>query len=150
MSETQENASKSSATKKHAGGCHCGAVRFEVLVDTTSGSRCNCSVCTKTSVLGGSVKPAAFTLLSGAESLSEYEWGHKISRRFFCKHCGVHCFARGHLEQIGGDFVSICINTVDGVEFRDLKVTYWDGRHDNWHAGPRSAPWPIVPIVTMG
>ncbi len=144
MSESQENTEKGSAAKKHTGGCHCGAVRFEVHVDATSGSRCNCSICTKTSVLGGSVKPEAFALLSGAESLSEYEWGFKVSRRFFCKQCGVQCFGRGHLKELGGDYVSVNFNTLDDVDPSDIKVVHWDGRHNNWHAGPRSSPWPIA------
>src|SRR5262245_59764945 len=104
-------------SKKHQGSCHCGAVKFEVTADLEEGaSRCNCSVCTKIAPTGKIVKPDAFTLLSGQESLSSYVWGAKISERVFCKHCGVHCFGRGHLEQIGGDFVSINVNCLDGVD----------------------------------
>src|SRR4051812_19733457 len=130
---------------KHAGSCHCGAVRYEVELDLSEAvTQCNCSICTKINPLGRIVKPEAFELLAGEESLSAYEWGGKVSRRYFCKHCGVHCFARGHLAEIGGDFVAICFNTVDGIEFRDLKVVYWDGRNNNWEAGPRDTPWPIL------
>jgi hypothetical protein len=136
-----------SAPKKHEGGCHCGAVRFEVTLDVARGTRCNCSICTKLGVLGAHAKPAAFVLRSGAESLSEYEWGGKTARRSFCKHCGVHAFARGHLAQLGGDYVSINLNCLDDVDPRDVKVGYWDGRHDNWQAGQRDAPWAIFPAV---
>jgi hypothetical protein len=130
--------------QKHAGGCHCGAVRFEFEGDLSSGAgRCNCTVCTKIGPTGFIVKPGAFSLLSGEASLSEYVWGAKISRRSFCKHCGVHCFGRGHLAEIGGDFVSINLNCVDDIDLADVKLTYWDGRHDNWEAGPRSTPWPV-------
>jgi hypothetical protein len=129
---------------KQKGSCHCGTVRFEVELDFSSASRCNCSACTKTGVIGGIVKPAAFALLSGEGSLGVYEWGAKISRRFFCKTCGVHCFARGHLAEVGGDYVSINYNCLDGVELSALNLTYWDGRHDNWQAGTRAAPWPIL------
>jgi hypothetical protein len=145
MSEQRENKAESSAAKKHTGGCHCGAVRYEVLIDPARGSSCNCSICTKTAVLGGFAKPEAFALLAGAESLSEYEWGAKISRRFFCKHCGIHCFGRGHLKELGGDYVSINFNTLDDVDPAGVNVAYWDGRHDNWQAGTRDAPWPIAP-----
>jgi hypothetical protein len=148
MSETHEKgAPESDTTKKRAGGCHCGAVRFEVRIDATAGSRCNCSICTKTAVLGGAVKPEALWLVSGEDNLSEYVWGGKISRRFFCKHCGVHCFGRGHLKELGGDYVSVNFNTLDDFDPRDAKVVYWDGRHDNWHAGPRSEPWPIAALT---
>jgi hypothetical protein len=126
------------------GGCHCGAVRYEATLDPTRGSRCNCSICTKVSQLGTIMKPAEFRLLRGEADLSTYAWGGKISTRYFCKHCGIHCFARGHLAELGGDYVSVNLNTLDHLDPRDVKVTYWDGRHDNWHAGTRDTPWPIV------
>ena len=31
----------------HAGGCHCGKVRFEVTTDPTQAMACNCSICAK-------------------------------------------------------------------------------------------------------
>jgi hypothetical protein len=143
MSEQRENKADRSAAKKHTGGCHCGAVRYEVHVDPATGARCNCTICTKTAVLGGFAKPEAIVLVAGAESLSEYEWGAKISRRFFCKHCGIHCFGRGHLKELGGDYVSVNFNTLDDFDPAGVKVVYWDGRHDNWQAGARSTAWPV-------
>jgi hypothetical protein len=129
--------------KKHAGSCHCGAVRFEVTIDATKGGRCNCTVCTKISQLAGIVQPDAFTLLSGEENLSTYEWGGKISTRYFCKSCGVHCFGRGFLEQIGGAYVSVNLNALDDVDPATVNTIYWDGRHNNWQGGPRAQPWPV-------
>ena len=133
--------------RKHEGTCHCGAVRFEVEFDLTGGraSRCNCTICKKLGVTGGLVKPPAFTLLRGEDSLSEYQCGARISTRFFCKHCGVHCFGRGHLDMLGGDFVSVNLNALDDAEVSEDVVVYWDGRHNNWQAGPRKTPWPIQP-----
>jgi hypothetical protein len=144
MAKNTQPVAKLDPTKRHTGGCHCGAVRFEVTVDATHGGRCNCSICTKVAQLGAMVKPAAFTLLSGKESTAEYAWGGKISTRHFCKVCGVHCFGSGHLAELGGDFVSINLNTLDDVDPSEVSVVNWDGRHDNWQAGPRSTPWPIV------
>jgi hypothetical protein len=131
-------------TKKYVGGCHCGAVRFEVETDLGKGaSRCNCSICTKIAQTGGIVKPAAFKVIAGEGNLGMYEWGAKIGQRYFCKTCGIHCFGRGHLEVIGGDYVSVNYNCLDDVDPSELKVIYFDGRHDNWQAGPRDRPWPI-------
>jgi hypothetical protein len=128
--------------KKHLGSCHCGDVRFEVEIDASNGSRCNCTVCTKISATGGMVKPGAFKLLSEESKLGVYEWGGRISKRYFCKQCGIHCFGRGHLEQLGGDYVSVNFNCLDDIDLRDVKVIHWDGRHNNWQAGPRTEPWP--------
>ena len=127
------------------GSCHCGAVKFEVQADPARGaSRCNCSVCTKLGALGSIVKPEAFRLLTPESELGIYEWGAKISKRYFCKACGTHCFGKGYLAEVGGDYVSFSYNSIDDFEISELSVVHWDGRHNNWHAGPASKPWPIL------
>ena len=129
---------------RYEGSCHCGAVRFEVeLEENATAGRCNCSICTKTAMTGGIVKPSAFVLRSGEEALATYAWASKMSTRYFCKHCGVHCFGKGYLAELGGDFVSVNWNCLDGIDVWQVPVVHWDGRHDNWHAGPRDTPWPI-------
>ena len=128
---------------RHTGGCHCGAVRFEVELDDSTGTMCNCTICTKLGTVGAIVKPAAFRLVSGEADLSTYEWGGRISRRKFCKHCGVYCFAFGHLDVLGGDYVSINLRALDDFDLGQVKIGYWDGRHNNWQAGPRPTPWPV-------
>lgn len=141
---TDHDMSKSK-TQTLRGSCHCGAVRYEVQADPArGGSRCNCSVCTKLGAFGSIVKPDAFKLLTPEAELGSYQWGAKISTRYFCKACGTHCFGKGHLAEVGGDFVSFSYNTVDELEISELPVVYWDGRHNNWHAGPASKPWPIL------
>ena len=130
--------------RKLAGSCHCGAVRFEAeLPADLRGSRCNCSICTRTAVTSAIVKPAAFSLLSGSAELHDYAWGARISTRYFCKHCGVHCFGRGFLAEVGGDYVAVNLNCVEEVDVSELPLLHWDGRHDNWEGGPRSTPWPV-------
>lgn len=132
------------ATTQHLGGCHCGAVRFAVDLDLANGAtRCNCTACTKTAATSVIVKPEAFSLRSPEADLGTYAWGGKTGTRFFCKGCGVHCFLRGHLPELGGDYVSVNINTLDDIDPWTLKILYWDGRHNNWHAGPRETPWPV-------
>jgi hypothetical protein len=140
---SQPNSSHPSMTRRQSGGCHCGAVRFEVDLDLTLPvSRCNCTICTKLAATGAIVQPPAFSLLSSEADLSHYVWG-PVAKRFFCSKCGVYCFSEGYLEQVGGDYVSVNVNCLDDVDVAELKVIYWDGRHDNWQAGPRDTPWPI-------
>jgi hypothetical protein len=129
--------------RNHPGSCHCGAVRFEVVLDASAGTRCNCSVCNKIGLVMGIVKPDAFRLLSGESSLLAYEWGAKTGQRYFCKSCGVSVFSRGNLPQIGGAYVGVSYNALDDVDPADVKVSYWDGRHNNWQGGARDTPWPI-------
>jgi hypothetical protein len=132
-------------TRTYSGSCHCGAVQFKVTADLAAGAgRCNCSICAKIAQTGGIVKPEAFELVSSDENLSSYAWGGRTSTRYFCKICGIHCFGRGSLVELGGSYVSVNYNCLDGVELGDLKVIHWDGRHDNWQAGPRAEPWAIL------
>src|SRR5262245_18814252 len=107
----------SSPTLKTTGSCHCGAVRFEVELAIEAGAtRCNCSICTKVAQAGSIVKPSAFVLLSSEDPLGRYAWGGRTATRYFCKECGIHCFARGHLEVLGGDYVSVNWNCLDDVD----------------------------------
>jgi hypothetical protein len=131
-------------TVTRTGSCHCGAVRFSVELEPGfRAGRCNCSICMKIAQTGVIVKPSAFRLLAGEESLGRYSWGMKISTRHFCKHCGIHCFGAGHLAEIGGDFVSANLNCLDDFDVNELTVVHWDGRHDNWMAGPQATPFPL-------
>ena len=125
------------------GSCICGAVRYRVEIDPSQGSRCNCSFCTKLGTLAAIVKPAAFTLVSQPDQLAGYTRTPEVGERFFCRTCHTYCYAQGHLAQVGGDFVSVNLNTLDDHDPSTTQVAYWDGRHDNWEAGPRPTPWPI-------
>lgn len=134
-----------SETKTYAGGCHCGAVHYEVDLDLSAGvGRCNCSICHRLGRAGAIVKPEAFRLIAGESELTEYRWGSKSVEYLFCKRCGIHSFGKGHLAEVGGDFVSVNTHCLEGLDLTGVPVNYWDGRHDNWMAGPSDKPWPIV------
>lgn len=128
----------------HAGGCNCGDVRYEATVDAGTASSCNCTICTRLGVLGAVVKPEAFRLLSDETRLASYSRAPEIANRFFCARCHVFLFGKGHLAELGGDFVSINLNTLDDFDPSLARIVHWDGRHDNWNAGTRPTPWPIV------
>src|SRR5215471_20214239 len=119
--------------QKYRGGCHCGAVRYEVDLDLEAGtSRCNCTMCTKGSLWSAIVKPAAFKLLAGEDSLSDYQRGGRFSHFLFCKHCGVRSFSRGDAPWTGGPYYSVQVTCLDDANLSNIPVRTFDGLHDNW------------------
>ena len=113
------------ALKMHTGRCHCGAVRFSVEIDASKGTQCNCTICRRVNQVGASVKPAAFQLLQGKESLTTY--ANRIGARYFCKVCGIESFAYGQMPD-GKPMAAINANCLDGVEPRKLESHHHNGR----------------------
>jgi hypothetical protein len=126
--------------KTYHGSCHCGAVRFEADIDLTTGTgKCNCSLCTKTRNWGVIVKPDDFRLLSGADALSDYQFGTRSSHHPFCRTCGVRAFSQGNIPEIGGAFYSVqvgCLDDVDPLELINAPIHHADGRNNNWWQSP--------------
>lgn len=103
----------------HRGGCHCGAVRFEV--EAPARLRvldCNCSLCRMTAFQHLIVPAARFRLLQGAEMLSEYRFNTGVARHLFCQRCGVKSFyvPRSHPDGYSVNVRCLDAGTVSGMD----------------------------------
>ena len=47
------------------GGCHCGSVRFKVLLENLNALECNCSICAKKGFINLIAPAENFVLLQG-------------------------------------------------------------------------------------
>lgn len=121
------------------GSCHCGAIRFDYLLDRSQSSlRCNCSYCLKVRSWAVLAPADRFKLVAGTDSLSAYEFGARRERHYFCRRCGVRIYGQG--EPPGRPaYVTVnlaCLDSLTEQELAALPVRYIDGRHDRWDAAP--------------
>ena len=115
---------------KVAGGCHCGAVRFEAEVpQAVEVLDCNCSMCGKTGYLHLIVAASDFRLLSGAGALSEYRFNSGTARHLFCAACGIKSF---YVPRSHPDGYSLNLRALDDASTLDVTITPYDGR--DWEA----------------
>lgn len=117
----------SSTLPTHAGGCHCGAVRFEVQASLDEVLDCNCSICTKKGWLHVIVPKAQFSLLTAPDAQTLYRFGTKTAQHLFCTTCGVASF---YIPRSHPDGVSVNARCLDGVDVGALHVVPFDGQ--NW------------------
>ncbi len=111
------------------GGCHCGAVRFEVTAEIDEVVDCNCSVCAKKGFLHLIVEPEKFRLLQGADALVTYRFNTGTAKHTFCGTCGIHAF---YTPRSHPDKVDVNVRCIEGVDLAALKIKAFDGQ--NWEA----------------
>ncbi len=111
----------------YRGGCHCGALRYEVKADLGNVIACNCSICTKHGLILTFVPSAQFTLLSGQERLTDYQFNKKMVNHLFCQTCGVEPFARGSMPD-GTEMVAVNVRCLDDVDIGALNPAPFDGK----------------------
>ena len=114
----------------HRGGCHCGAVAFEVEAPADLVAHdCNCSICALAGFLHVIVPRAHFRLLRGEDALAEYRFGTGVARHLFCRHCGIKSF---YVPRSNPDGYSVNARCLERDTVASLRVEPFDGR--NWEA----------------
>ena len=120
------------------GGCHCGAVRFEVDVPpAVRVSHCNCSICTRSGFVHLIVPKDRFRLLAGASALTEYRFNTGTARHLFCRTCGIKSF---YVPRSHPDGYSVNLNCVDLPGEIEIGHTDFDGRHWRRNIGELLVP----------
>ena len=109
------------------GGCHCGAVRYEVLApDAIETVDCTCSICRMTVYLHLIVPKDHFRLLQGEDKLTTYTFNTGAARHRFCSVCGIKSF---YVPRSYPDGFSVNVRCLDEGAVRVTKITTFDGAH---------------------
>ncbi|XP_033618660.1 centromere protein V, partial [Fukomys damarensis] len=114
---------------KHTGGCHCGAVRFEVWASADLHIfDCNCSICKKKQNKHFIVPASRFKLLKGAESITTYTFNTHKAQHTFCKRCGVQSFYTPRSNPGGFGIAPHCLDegTVRSVVTEEFNGSHWE------------------------
>ncbi len=113
---------------RHAGGCHCGRVRFDVQAPASiEVLDCNCSICAKSGYLHLIVPQSHFRLLAGSDSLTSYQFNTGTAKHLFCSICGVKSF---YVPRSHPDAYSVNARCLDDGTVTGMRVERVDGR--NW------------------
>ena len=118
----------------HRGGCHCGAVRFEVDAPATlEVDECNCSICTMTAFLHLIVPRSRFRLLAGADALVTYTFSTGAAQHYFCRHCGIKSF---YVPRSNPDGYSVNARCLEPATITAMRIGLFD---DNERAASEAA-----------
>lgn len=120
---------------RRAGGCLCGAVRFEMKEAPTEYDACHCGMCRKFSggiELGVEVPPGGITWIKD-ETVKTYassEW----AERGFCEICGSSLFWRLTAEGPHQGMLSLsagALDSLDGMTFgSEIYIDHKPAGHD--------------------
>lgn len=113
----------------YQGGCHCGAVRFEVEAPPdVEVEDCNCSICGMTGFLHLIVPASRFRLIAGEDQLATYRFNTGVARHRFCRICGIKSFYVPRSNPDGVDVDVRCLAPAPHT----VRIVAFDGR--NWEA----------------
>ncbi|HEY6824173.1 MAG TPA: GFA family protein [Steroidobacteraceae bacterium] len=109
---------------RHRGGCHCGAVAFEVEAPArVTVSECNCSICRMSGFLHLIVPRARLHLLRGADALTEYRFNTGSARHLFCRRCGVKSF---YVPRSNPDGYSVNLRCLERSTLMEVTIESFD------------------------
>ncbi len=120
----------------HRGGCHCGAVRFEVDAPAELHVKlCNCSICAMTSYLHLIVPKDDFRLLEGEDILTTYTFNTGVAQHLFCANCGIKSF---YVPRSNPNGVSVNARCLEPETVARIKISDFDGRE--WEKNIHTLP----------
>lgn len=118
--------------RTRAGGCRCGAIRYEVSGEPVAGIACHCRDCQYVS--GGGANHSmvfareGFAVVKGTPKV--YEARPTSGGSCFCDTCGVQLFSQ---PDSNPDLVAIKVGSLDESSDYRVQVDIWMKSAPSWH-----------------
>jgi hypothetical protein len=104
--------------------CHCGAVRFRLVLaeGLRSVRRCNCSYCSMRGAVAVSANLDDIHVVQGEDKLTLYQFNTGQAKHYFCSVCGIYTFhtRRSMPSQYGVNVA--CIAGLSPFDFDEVPV----------------------------
>jgi hypothetical protein len=104
--------------------CHCGTVRFTLLLtdEWRTIRRCNCSYCRMRGAVAVSADLGDIKVLEGEDTLTLYQFNTGEAKHYFCSKCGIYTFhqRRSSPNQYGVNVA--CIEGMSPFDFEKVPV----------------------------
>lgn len=116
--------------RTYEGGCHCGAIRFEVdAPESLEVYDWNCSICRKCGYLHLNVQRSRFRLLWDESALTRYQFNTGVAEHLFCSVCGIKSF---YVPRSHPDGYSVNVRCLDSFPSSQIEIIPFDGA--DWEA----------------
>ena len=113
--------------KEYFGGCHCGAIKFKFYSkESVEIWKCNCSICSMLDYEHLFIEHNDLKIIKGTELITEYFFGTKKAKHFFCKDCGIKSFYQPRSHP---DSFSVNLKCVDEPP-EITNIVYFDGKNE--------------------
>jgi hypothetical protein len=122
------------------GSCHCGAVVFEVDLESelTNARRCNCSLCRRKGTIMIVIPLERLRVIKGQDKLTLYQWNAQVAKHYFCSVCGIYTH---HQRRRDPSTYGVNVGCLDGVDPFGLgEIPVSDGAAHSVVENPAKSP----------
>jgi hypothetical protein len=121
-------------TASHAGGCLCGAIRYNVNAQITELRACHCTHCQKASGTGmnvvAAIPSASFTLLQGRpKRYTDTADSGRTLYRYFCGECGSPIYSH---RETTPEILALRVGTLDDSSGMRITTHIWTRSRRPW------------------
>ncbi len=111
----------------YQGGCHCGAIAFELDGEISEAYDCNCSMCRRRGGLLGFFPREALVLKTPETAMGTYRFNQHRIEHHFCPACGIAPFSEGVDPRSGTRTAAVNLRCLPALDLSTLKIVQIDG-----------------------